>query len=198
VQVNPLGLPQWKTSYIMLDAPMEADGLLATVYIDTTGFTGGTFELRVGSTIEGSWVGAMSTTFVTVPVEITNGTITIGSGMAAMGGGEGGEGSTGGAASYGFLEVDLGPGVHAAGFDAADFEFYVSAEGKEWVDASEVVAVSVSLGAGEKGGDLILIQFIAEPPAEFAYFRFAVLPNALAELDEYTTLDFDLKMWKRL
>jgi hypothetical protein len=96
------------------------------------------------------------------------------------------------------LEVDLGPGIRAAGFGANDFELLVSTDGKEWVDASPLVALSVSLGAGKDGGDAILIQFIAEPPAELTYFRFAVLPNALADLDEYTTLDFDLKMWKRL
>jgi hypothetical protein len=98
-----------------------------------------------------------------------------------------------GAASYGLLEVDLGPVICAA----KDFELLVSADGKEWVDASWLVEISISLEAGTMGGDVVLIQFIAEPPAEFAYCRLNVLPNALAELDEPLTFDFDLKSWKR-
>jgi hypothetical protein len=48
------------------------------------------------------------------------------------------------------------------------------------------------------GGDLILIQFISLPPAEYLYFRLGVLPSALAGLDASITLDFDLKKWQWL
>jgi hypothetical protein len=42
-----------------------------------------------------------------------------------------------------------------------------------------------------------LIRFLSPPP-ETPYFRVRLLPNSLGEHTGYTTLDFDLRTWKRL
>jgi hypothetical protein len=50
---------------------VSANGLLATILLDTTGFTSGTFELRLANTVNGT------TDFSGVPATITNGSVSI-------------------------------------------------------------------------------------------------------------------------
>jgi hypothetical protein len=67
-----LSLPQvWVQSITTANGMVAADGMLATVMIDTTGFIAGEFDLRVGNTLDGA------TDFAGVPVDITDGLIRI-------------------------------------------------------------------------------------------------------------------------
>jgi hypothetical protein len=67
-----LSLPQvWVQSITTANGMVAADGMLATVMIDTTGFMDGEFDLRVGETLDGA------TDFAGVPVDITDGSIRI-------------------------------------------------------------------------------------------------------------------------
>lgn len=73
-QNDLLKLPQiWVQSITASANTVVADGLLATVTVDTTGFmTGDEFELRIGDTLDSA------TDFAGVPVDITDGMLRIG------------------------------------------------------------------------------------------------------------------------
>lgn len=71
-QNDLLKLPQvWVQSITAANGTVTADGRLATVMIDTTGFMEGEFDLRVGDTLDGA------TDFAGVPADITDGLIRI-------------------------------------------------------------------------------------------------------------------------
>jgi len=67
--------PQWEGRFTVAETgSVEADGLLATVTVDTTGFTEGAWDLVMG---EDNMNGASD--FAGVPINITDGTITLNS-----------------------------------------------------------------------------------------------------------------------
>lgn len=71
-QNDLLSLPQvWVQSTTSANDTVLADGLLATVMIDTTGYMEGEFDLRVGDTLDSA------TDFAGVPVDITDGMLRI-------------------------------------------------------------------------------------------------------------------------
>lgn len=71
-QSDLLNLPQvWVQSTTTLAGTVPAQGLLATLTIDTTGFQRGTFDLSLGDTHDGA------TDFAGLPIDITDGTIQI-------------------------------------------------------------------------------------------------------------------------
>lgn len=71
-QNDLLSLPQVSVQSITTaTGTVVADGMLATVLIDTTGFMEGEFDLRAGSTLDGP------TDFAGVPANITDGSIRI-------------------------------------------------------------------------------------------------------------------------
>ena len=71
-QNDILSLPQvWVQSTTSANDTVPADGLLATVTIDTTGFMEGEFDLRVGDTLDNA------TDFAGVAVDITDGLLRI-------------------------------------------------------------------------------------------------------------------------
>jgi hypothetical protein len=210
VQINAQGLPQWADTRIALTGGnLAANGLLATVTIDTTGFTTGTWPLKIANTISGSWVGALYTMFAYAGATLVDGSITIEEGEGLLGGGGGGGESMmammggealGGetAAPANMLILDLPAGVEAALLTEEDFEFFTSADREKWGASDLQVAISLSQGTGEGGRDQIVIRFLSPPPLEEPYFRVRIGPNELANHHETTTLDFDLRTWERL
>ncbi len=71
-QNDLLSLPQVSVQSITTaNGMVAADGLLATVLIDTTGFTEGEFDLWAGDTLDGP------TDFAGIPASITDGSIRI-------------------------------------------------------------------------------------------------------------------------
>ena len=72
-QNDLLSLPQvWVQSITTANGTVAADGMLATVMIDTTGFLDGeVFDLFVGDTLDGA------TDFAGIPVDVTEGLIRI-------------------------------------------------------------------------------------------------------------------------
>ena len=65
-------LPQvWIQSTTTAEGTATADGLLATLTIDTTGFLDGSFDLSLGNTLDGA------TDFAGLPADITDGSIRI-------------------------------------------------------------------------------------------------------------------------
>ena len=71
-QNSLLSLPQvWVQSITTANSTVAADGVLATVMIDTTGFLEGEFDLWAGNTLDGA------TDFAGIPAEITEGSIRI-------------------------------------------------------------------------------------------------------------------------
>jgi hypothetical protein len=199
LQINQAGLPQWIHSEIAVSSDVAANGKIATIWIDTTGFTSGTYDLKLAGTLEGSSNGAADTIFNTVPAQITNGTITI----SAGGGGGGaplemGMGSETVIAAYTTLAIDLGANVRAAAFSENDFHMLTSRDRQSWSNSTLPVSISVSLRAGPSGGDLILIRFIAPPVVEETpYFRVRLRSNLMGN-HAGSTLDFDLRTWQRV
>jgi hypothetical protein len=71
-QSDLLSLPQvWVQSTTTAAGTVTAEGLLATLTIDTTGFLDGSFDLSLGDTRDGA------TDFAGLPVDITDGSIRI-------------------------------------------------------------------------------------------------------------------------
>jgi hypothetical protein len=60
------------------NASTSADGLLARLTIDTTGFTGGTWDLLLSQVLPSFHGGPFSTDFAGIPAVVRNGTISIG------------------------------------------------------------------------------------------------------------------------
>jgi len=83
------GYPQYRDANIATSIPagqdgdpgtaVVVDGLIATVTIDTTGFSSGTYPLVLADVLDG----VISTDFTSVPTTVTNGSITIGAFAAA-------------------------------------------------------------------------------------------------------------------
>ncbi|MFC1758877.1 hypothetical protein ACFL2H_08925 [Planctomycetota bacterium] len=75
-----LAIPQVAFGTIALQQPdafVVADGLLATLTVDTTGFFAGTFDLLLGDLLPSSPDGALHSDFAGLPIAITNGSIEI-------------------------------------------------------------------------------------------------------------------------
>jgi uncharacterized protein YjiK len=204
IQINQDDLPQWTDTEIILDEEVEANGLLATIYIDTTGFTSGTYDLKLSGTLAGATIGASDTDFLGVVADITNGSFTI-SGGGGGGGGGGGAAMGVGTSSelvtpaYNTLTIDLGSRGRARMFSERDFQLFTSADRSLWSASNLRVSISVSLGAGSTGGDLILIRFLSPPPVEETpYFRVGLRANAGAQNFGYRMLDYDLRTWERV
>jgi hypothetical protein len=199
LQINMPSIPQWTDTQIALDSDVAANGKFATIYLDTTGFTSGTYDLKLSGTLVGSSVGTLDTRFSLVAAQITNGTITI----SAGGGGGGaplemGMGSETVMAVYNTLAIDMGANVRAAAFRETDFQLFTSTNRQTWSASNLVVSLSVSVGAAPSGGDLVLIRFIAPPVVEETpYFRVRLRSNLLAQ-HAGSTLDFDLRTWQRV
>ena len=71
-QVDTLTLPQVSANTVTTSTGMiAADGLLATIEVDTTGFMEGTFDLRVGDTRNGP------SDFAGIPIQITDGSLSV-------------------------------------------------------------------------------------------------------------------------
>lgn len=75
-----LAIPQIAYGTIAIQQPdtfVVADGLLATLVVDTTGFFAGTFDLLLGDVLPNSPDGALHSDFASLPIDITNGSIEI-------------------------------------------------------------------------------------------------------------------------
>jgi hypothetical protein len=71
-QQNPGSLPQLAArTTTTLSGTVDAEGLLATLTIDTTGFTTGSWPLKLTGTLNGS------TDFAGLPISITDGSISL-------------------------------------------------------------------------------------------------------------------------
>jgi hypothetical protein len=175
-------LPQLASNYtaiVSANGYVAADGLLMTVTIDTTGFTTGTWDLLLSGVLPFiEFGGGHATTFDGLPIDITNGTITIGEGegMMAASGGEslaqdGSDVVSIPAIALAVEQVTIGMqhGVrldvgrigNAAGLDPSDFVFR-AIDGDDPTDIvtlnpSDVASVSVELGTGLNGSDQITL-----------------------------------------
>jgi hypothetical protein len=71
-QTDLLSLPQiWVQSVTTQSGSVVADGLLATVTFDTTGFSRGSFRLALDDTLDGA------TDFAGIPIDITDGILRV-------------------------------------------------------------------------------------------------------------------------
>ena len=73
-------LPQvanWSISSTTAGVDVEADGLLATLTIDTTGFIEGTWDLSLARILPNHPFGPFDTEFAGIPAHVTNGSITV-------------------------------------------------------------------------------------------------------------------------
>ncbi|MCH8044616.1 MAG: tandem-95 repeat protein [Planctomycetes bacterium] len=85
-QFGLLSLPQVHFSSLGIESQnttVSADGLLATLSIDTTGIFGGSFQLLLAGVLPQLTNGPFATDFAGIPIEITNGVITIESSQPA-------------------------------------------------------------------------------------------------------------------
>jgi len=71
---SPDAVPQWEGHETTVTGltPVSADGLLGTVTIDTTGFTNGSWALKMSDTVNGP------ASFSVTPISITDGRINVG------------------------------------------------------------------------------------------------------------------------
>ena len=75
-----LALPQAAYATIFLTQPgvtVPAEGLLATLTVDTTGVFGGTFDLLLGGVLPGLPNGPFQTDLGDLPIHLTNGTLRV-------------------------------------------------------------------------------------------------------------------------
>ncbi len=76
--IDLIGIPQVAQYYIAItraNGTVPASGLLMTAYLDTTGFTGGTWNLAMKETIDGTYSSNLGVS--SFALDITNGSITI-------------------------------------------------------------------------------------------------------------------------